>query len=985
MTLNTWHRTEVTMKLGKWKRALCLVAVALLCVSTIGALGESFPYVAHATDSVRLRARPSSSATILMVIRKGDAVLVTGSDGSYKIVEYEGKKGYVVSAFLSAQEGAAGLQNPIDPKLAASYKSLSAGSEGAEVKALQQALAELGFYKIRVDSKFGSGTTSAVKAFQEKNELAASGIADPATQHLLYEGQPKNSRGRATQVMTLAPIPGLTIRPGNRGDAVLALQEALTALKYYKGKVDGIYGPGSQNAVRAFQKDHKLASDGIVGTKTFQALDKARQESGAPAPTVTQPPAQPVGPTVTPSLPFETPEAPATYPYNTTAAASVNLRKRASTTSMRILTIPQGAAVSVLEDNGGYLKVSYKNKYEGYVVKDFINIPEQYLDGKVLDINQDARVNYVTLAPGATGRAVRALQHALSELGFYTGSIDGNFGSGTNAATKAFQKRNGLRETGIALPELQQLIFEKRVRNSKNKLVFTKTLPPIEGIEMKEGDYGDAVYELQQMLVQTRHYDSNVGYEYTRATTQAIRAFQKDHKIRVTGKADSFTQLALKTAAGVSATTPPQPQTPATREPLTQDNVVIIREGTTGMAVTRLQQRLVELKYYQINPDGIYNSDDIVALKHFQRVNNLPVTGIADLATQQTLYTAYAIGADAQVALPELPGSTGLLKIGSYGAEVSALQSRLITLNFLTGSVDGKYGTQTATAVTRFQRANSLKADGIAGSQTITALYSATAISNNPAQPTVPPQSAEEDITQILKVGSKGPEVISLQRRLIDLKYLSGNADGIYGPGTALAVKEFQTKNKLSADGIAGKDTITRLNSVNAIANSTSIIQPPPTPAPEPGRPTFTAPRASEVRYANWFTDIRPIAQRLRDVVIYDFISGKHYNFRIYSLGKHADGAPLTKADTDTMNSVLGENNWTPRPVWVIFSDGRVFMASTHSHGHQNDYIADNGLKGHLCIHFPRDMEEATATGPYAVSHQNAILAGWDLTQNMGR
>ena len=49
------------MKLGKWKRALCLVAVALLCVSTIGALGESFPYVAHATDSVRLRARPSSS------------------------------------------------------------------------------------------------------------------------------------------------------------------------------------------------------------------------------------------------------------------------------------------------------------------------------------------------------------------------------------------------------------------------------------------------------------------------------------------------------------------------------------------------------------------------------------------------------------------------------------------------------------------------------------------------------------------------------------------------------------------------------------------------------------------------------------------------------------------------------------------------------------------------------------------------------------
>lgn len=974
------------MKLGKWKRALCLVAAALLIVSALGtALGETFPYVAYATDAVRLRSRPSSNATILTVIRKGDAVLITGSDGSYKIVEYEGRKGYVVSAFLSAQQGAGITQNPIDPKLAADYQTLSAGSEGAAVKALQEALAELGFYTIKVDSKFGSGTTSAVKAFQEKNGLAATGMADPATQHLLYEGQPKNTRGRATKVMTLAPIPGLTIRPGNRGDAVAALQTILTNLKYYKGKVDGIYGPGSQNAVKAFQKDNKLSSDGIVGAKTFQALEKAQQGSGVELPTATQAPQTPVLPEVTPSLPYEAPEAPATYPYNTTASASVNLRKRASTSSMRILTIPQGATVTVMEDSGGYLKVNYKNKYTGYVVKEFINVPEQYLDGKVLDINQDARVNYVTLAPGAAGRAVRALQHALSELGFYSGSIDGVFGSGTTAATKAFQKRNGLRETGIVLPELQQLLFEKRVRNSKNKLVFTKTLPPIDGIDMREGDYGDAVYALQEMLVKTQHYDSTVGYEYTRATTQAVRAFQKDHKIKITGRVDSFTLLAIRTAAGVSATTAPQPQTPATPEPLTQDNVVIISDGTTGLAVTRLQQRLVELKYYQIAPDGIYNSDDVAAVKHFQRVNNLPVTGIADLATQQTLYTAYAISADAQVALPQLPSTTGLMKIGAYGAEVSALQSRLIFLNFLSGSIDGKYGTQTATAVTRFQRANSLKADGIAGPQTIGALYSATALGNTPAQPTVPPQTAEEEVVQILKVGSKGADVIAMQRRLIDLAYLTGNADGIYGPRTALAVKEFQTKNRLAADGIAGKQTIEKLNSVTAVANSSSVIPPAPTPPPTPSKPTFTAPRASEVRYANWFSEIRSIAQRLRDVVIYDFISGKHYNFRIYSLGKHADGAPITKADTDIMNSVLGEKNWTPRPVWVIFSDGRVFMASTHSHGHQNDYIRDNGLQGHLCIHFPREMEEAMATGPYAVSHQNAILAGWDLTQNMGR
>ncbi len=85
------------------------------------------------------------------------------------------------------------------------------------------------------------------------------------------------------------------------------------------------------------------------------------------------------------------------------------------------------------------------------------------------------------------------------------------------------------------------------------------------------------------------------------------------------------------------------------------------------------------------------------------------------------------------------------------------------------------------------------------------------------------------------------------------------------------------------------------------------------------------------------------------------------------------------------MNSIMGVNNWTPRPVWVIFSDGRVYMGSTHSHGHEVDYTSGNDLTGHLCVHFPREIAEAALTGPYAVSHQNAILAGWDVTQGMAR
>ncbi len=957
------------MRMKLTRAMACLLLAAVLFNMPLPVKAEVYPYTAHATDSVRLRSGPSSSSVVLATINQGDAVLVTGAAGSYKLVEYEGKRGYVMASFLNG--GSPAAENEIINS--SRYRLLAVGSSGAEVKALQEALSELGYYSITVDSKYGSKTEQAVRSFQEKNRLSVSGTADQSTQALLFEGQPVNTAGQKVDVKTLPPIPGYTMRPGDRGDAVFALQEKLLKLKYFDGKPDGVYGAGTENAVRQFQRANGLTADGIAGEKTQAALARAI----IPSPSV-QPSPAPTGET---SVYFPSPEGEAVYPYRTTASEAVNLRKRASISSMRLITVPKGAAVEVLEDSGDYLKAVYRG-YTGYVMKDYINIPEQYLSGRTLEVDTDARVKYETLTSGAEGKKVRALQQALKELGFYNGTIDGKFGAGTLAALKAFQKKNGLRETGIALPELQQLLYEKRVRNSKNSLVTLKTLPPVDGLTLAEGDYGDAVYELHQLLVQNKLYTGEVGYEFTRATAAAVRAFQKAHSIKETGKADSFTLLALRAAAVTP--TPGNGVTPSPT-PITEDNVVIIRSGARGQAVSRLQTRLVELGYYSIAPDGEYNSDDIAAVRQFQRVNGLTVNGVADLATQQTLYASYALRADAQAsqATPS-PNPGAPLKIGSSGSEVRAMQSRLITLKYLTGTADGIFGTQTAAAVSSFQQTNGLVNDGIAGSQTLGVLYSASAKAYSTPKATPTPKASPTP--EVFKIGDTGSGVVSIQQRLIALKYLIGSADGIFGPGTFNAVKAFQEKNRLEADGVAGKLTIAKLNSPSAIANSGLIAPVTPTPAPQPtSGPSFTAPKASEVRFANWYNEIRPIAQRLRNVVIYDFISGKHYNFRLYSLGKHADGATLTKEDTEIMNSVLGENNWTPRPVWVIFSDGRVYMASTHSHGHETDYISSNGLTGHLCIHFPREMEEAALTGPYAVSRQNAILAGWDLTQNMAR
>ena len=47
----------------------------------------------------------------------------------------------------------------------------------------------------------------------------------------------------------------------------------------------------------------------------------------------------------------------------------------------------------------------------------------------------------------------------------------------------------------------------------------------------------------------------------------------------------------------------------------------------------------------------------------------------------------------------------------------------------------------------------------------------------------------------------------------------------------------------------------------------------------------------------------------------------------MFSFGKHCDAEPVTESDTQTMYKIMGENKWNPHAVWVILSDGKVYMA----------------------------------------------------------
>jgi peptidoglycan hydrolase-like protein with peptidoglycan-binding domain len=68
------------------------------------------------------------------------------------------------------------------------------------------------------------------------------------------------------------PTPEPALSNGSQGEKVEELQKRLQALGYYTGEIDGQFGPGTREAVVAFQKNNGLDADGLAGTETLGVL-----------------------------------------------------------------------------------------------------------------------------------------------------------------------------------------------------------------------------------------------------------------------------------------------------------------------------------------------------------------------------------------------------------------------------------------------------------------------------------------------------------------------------------------------------------------------------------------------------------------------------------------------------------------------------------------------------------------------------------------
>ena len=261
------------------------------------------------------------------------------------------------------------------------------GTTGAQVIAVQERLMELGYMDYDEPTEYyGSITKGAVEVFQRRHGLTVDGAIGEET----YD-----------RLMREDALPYM-VTVGDEGTDVEELQKRLVELDYMK-KATGYFGDETAAAVKEFQERNDLDVDGMIGMQTREML----YSEEAIAKSLT---------------------------YGEKSDDVLKYQKRLYKLAY-LTTEPDGtfgrdtlAAVKLFQELNGLIA----DGHIGPQTKDML-------------MSSDAQANALTI--GMSGDTVKSVQKLLKKLN-YLDSADGYFGSGTEAAVRAFQKRNGLSVDG---------------------------------------------------------------------------------------------------------------------------------------------------------------------------------------------------------------------------------------------------------------------------------------------------------------------------------------------------------------------------------------------------------------------------------------------------------------------------------------------------------------------------------------------------------
>ncbi len=314
----------------------------------------------------------------------------------------------------------------------------------------------------------------------------------------------------------------------------------------------------------------------------------------------------------------------------------------------------------------------------------------------------------------------------------------------------------------------------------------TETTPVPEHEALAYGSDGEAVAQIQQLLIDLGYLDAKPTGKFRAATQRAVRKFQSEYGLEVTGVVDGETEVMLLNA-----------------------EYRTLKNGDDGEAVRRVQEALKALGYLEANATGKFRSATEKAVSLFQQANGLEDSGKADIETQRLLFSGNAqpnagaatptpapdsvlgdltdlvIAGDGE-AVEEYPYKKKLTR-GATGADVKQVQTRLKELGFFDGPVSGNYMNQTMAAVKAFQTHNGMKADGITGEDTWNMLFNATDVVDASATPRPTPEptpvpyavtvDVKNQVTLVYGLDDNGNYTIPVRRMICSTGTVSTPSD----------------------------------------------------------------------------------------------------------------------------------------------------------------------------------------------------------------
>ena len=221
------------------------------------------------------------------------------------------------------------------------------------------------------------------------------------------------------------------------------------------------------------------------------------------------------------------------------------------------------------------------------------------------------------------------------------------------------------------------------------------------------------------------------------------------------------------------------------------------------------------------------------------------------------------------------------------------------------------------------------------------------------------------------RLGDTGNMVIWIQKSLTKLKYYEKTISGNFGIWTEEAVRQFQSDNGLSSNGVADYKTIDKImEALNEKGDESS------------GGPSYN----SEIYNVDWYANRASIISGTGTYKLTDIATGRTFSIKIQSAGNHADVEPLTASDTEVLCSLYGVANATElelynkyqrRAVVMTNGNGEQFIGSIYAIPHGKNTVIGNDFDGQFCVHFLNSKTHGTdRVDTDAGGHQDKIKAG---------